>query len=257
MARPCIGITTAHNAEQDYYYCRRNYTGGVRQAGGVPLLLPPLEDQDSILSCASRLDGLLLSGGGDLHPSLFGEQPHWKLGEFDPERDDFEFGLLRLMIDRGKPVLGICRGIQVINVALGGTIYQDLESQQPRSLQHRQETNRRYPTHFVTVREGSRLAASLGVPVSHQIGPDGHTADAHPADGQSGYRLQVNSLHHQAVRDAAPGLQVTAWADDGVIEGLEAPGSWVLGVQWHPEGLWAHDQAAASLFRALVIAAGG
>lgn len=248
MVRPCIGITTAHNAEQDYYYCRRNYTGGVRQAGGVPLLLPPLADQDSIQSCAARLDGLLLSGGGDLRPSLFSEQPHWKLGEFDPERDDFEIRMLRLMIDLGKPVLGICRGIQVINVVLGGTLYQDLASQLPQSLQHRQEAPRRYPAHSVTVRQGSRLSVSLGV-----------SAPDHPeaTDERPGHRLQVNSLHHQAIRDVAPGLQVTAWADDGVIEGVEAPGPWVLGVQWHPEGLWEHDQAAASLFRALVGAAGG
>lgn len=235
MVRPCIGITIAHNAEQDYYYCRNNYIGGVRQAGGVPLLLPPLADQDELLSCAGRLDALLLSGGGDVRPSLFGERPHWKLGELDPERDDFEIGILRLMIDLGKPVLGICRGIQVINVALGGTLYQDLASQQPQSLQHWQEAPRRYPTHSVTVRQGSRLSDILGAT-----------------------RLQVNSLHHQAIKDVAPGLQATARADDGVIEGVDAPGHpWLLGVQWHPEGMWEHDQAAASLFRAMVSAAGG
>ena len=235
MTRPCIGITTAHNFEQDYYYCRNGYIGGVRQAGGIPLLLPPLVAHDDLVSCAGRVDALLLSGGGDVHPSLFGEQPHWKLGEFDPERDDFEIGMLRLMIDLGKPVLGICRGIQVINVALGGTLYQDLASEQPQSLQHQQEAPRRYPAHFVTVRQGSRLSTILGTS-----------------------RLQVNSLHHQAVRDVAPGLQATAWADDGVIEGLEASGHpFLLGVQWHPEGMWEHDQAAASLFRALVSAAGG
>ena len=118
---------------------------------------------------------------------------------------------------------------------MGGTLYQDLASEQPQSLQHQQEAPRRYPAHFVTVRQGSRLSAILGTS-----------------------RLQVNSLHHQAVRDVAPGLQATAWADDGVIEGLEAPGhSFLLGVQWHPEGMWEHDQAAAALFRALVSAAGG
>ncbi len=234
MARACIGITTAHNAEQDYYYCRNTYVGGVRQAGGVPLLLPPLTDREAMLSCAGKIDALLLSGGGDLQPFLFGEEPHWKLEEFDPERDDFEIGMLRLMIDLGKPVLGICRGIQVINVALGGTLYQDLAAQQPQSLQHRQGAARRYPTHSVAVRQSSKLAAIVGMD-----------------------KLQVNSLHHQSIKEPAPGLQVTAWAEDGVIEGVEAPGQhWLLGVQWHPEAMWEHDQAAASLFSALVHAAG-
>lgn len=235
MARPCIGITTAHNTEQDYYYCRNNYIGGIKQAGGVPVLLLPQADQDALLYCAKKIDALLLSGGGDLQPFLFGEEPHWKLGEFDPERDDFEIGMLRLMIDLGKPVLGICRGIQLLNVALGGTLYQDLASQLPSSLQHQQEAPRKCPTHFVTVIPDSRLATILGTT-----------------------RLRVNSLHHQAIREAAPGLQVTARADDGVIEGMESPDQpWLLGVQWHPEGMWEHDQAAASLFRALVHAAGG
>jgi len=234
MVRPFIGITAAHNTEHDYYYCRNTYIGGVRQAGGVPVLLPLLTDQEELRSCAGKIDALLLSGGGDVRPSLFGEQPHWKLGEVDPERDDFEIGILRLMVDLGKPVLGICRGIQVINVALGGTLYQDLASQQPQSLQHRQEAPRQYPTHSVTVRQDSRLSDILGVTT-----------------------LQVNSIHHQAIRDVASGLQVTARASDGVIEGVEAPGDpWLLGVQWHPEGMWKQDQAAASLFRALVTAAG-
>ncbi len=232
MARPCIGITTAHNAEQGNYYCRHNYIGGIRQAGGVSLLLPPLADQDELLICAGRIDALLLSGGGDVCPALFGEQPHWKLGKFDPERDDFEIGMLRLMVDLGKPVLGICRGLQVINVALDGTLYQDLASQQPQSLQHMQDAPRRYPAHSVTLCQGSRLSDILGAT-----------------------RLQVNSLHHQAIKDVAPGLQATALADDGVIEGVEASGQpWLLGVQWHPEVMWEHDQAAASLFRALVSA---
>ena len=235
MVRPCIGITTAHNAEQDYYYCRNNYIGGVRQAGGVPVLLPPLTDQDELLSCAGRIDALLLSGGGDVRPSLFGEQPHWKLGEVDPERDDFEIGILRLMIDLGKPVLGICRGIQVINVALGGTLYQDRCLNSPSRCSISRRLPRWFPTHSVTVRQGSRLSDILGAT-----------------------SLQVNSLHHQAIKDVASGLQETARANDGVIEGVEAAGHlWLLGVQWHPEGMWEHDQAAASLFRALVSAAGG
>jgi putative glutamine amidotransferase len=233
MNRPWIGITTVHHFEQDAYYCRNNYIRGVLQAGGFPLLLTPLSDQDDLLDCAGRLDALLLSGGGDVHPSLFGERPHWKLGKFDQERDDFEIAMLRLMINLEKPVLGICRGAQVINVALGGTLYQDLASQLPQSLQHQQSAPARYPAHPVSVSPGSRLSIIL---------------DA--------IRLQVNSLHHQAIKDVAPVLQVTARAEDGVVEGLEAPGHpFLLGVQWHPEGMWEHDQAAASLFRALVNAA--
>ena len=204
-----------------------------RQAASLSFC-PRWRTRKTSRSCAGKLDALLLSGGGDVHPSLFGGQPHRKLGEFDPERDAFEIAILQLMIDLGKPVLGICRGIQVINAALGGTLYQDLASEQPQALQHQQKAPRRYPTHFVTVQQGSRLSAIL-----------------------ESSRLQVNSLHHQAVKDVAPGLQATAWADDGVIEGLEAAGHpFLIGVQWHPEGMWEHDQAAASLFRALVSAAG-
>jgi putative glutamine amidotransferase len=233
--KPVIGITTAYNPEQDHYFLRNRYVGGVRQAGGLPLLLPYLPDDESLVICARRLDGLLLTGGGDIHPFLFGEEPNRKLGAFDPERDAFEIAIMKTMLNLRKPVLGICRGIQVINVALGGTLYQDLETQLPGSLQHQQQAARRHPAHGVTVQPESRLAGILG-----------------------SARLRVNSLHHQAIRDPAPGLRVTAWADDGVIEGVEAPGDpLLLGVQWHPEDLWRHDPAAASLFRALVQAAGG
>jgi len=233
LAHPIIGITTAHRRDKDCFFCRRSYSSGIEQGGGIPFLLPSPGDEALIKVYVELIDGLLLSGGGDIHPLYFGEEPHWKLGEVSPERDFFEVNLIRGILGTGKPVLGICRGIQVLNAALGGALYQDLQSQLPHSFQHRQEVPRSHPTHKIMVRENSRLARILGV-----------TA------------LRVNSLHHQAVKDAAPGLQPVAWAEDGVIEALEAPDHpFLLGVQWHPEALWETDQASAALFRAFVKAA--
>ncbi|NPV30347.1 MAG: gamma-glutamyl-gamma-aminobutyrate hydrolase family protein [Firmicutes bacterium] len=233
MARPLIGITTAHNLQEDYFFCRGQYIEGIEREGGSPLLLPPVRDEALIKAYAELIDGLLLSGGGDLHPLYFGEEPHWKLGEVSPERDHFEVRLIQEILATGKPVLGICRGIQVLNAALGGTLYQDLQSQLPHSLQHQQEAPRRHPTHKIRVLENSRLARVLGTT-----------------------ELRVNSLHHQAVKDVAPGVQAVAWAEDGVIEGIEAPDySFLVGVQWHPEALRETDKASAALFRALIEAA--
>jgi putative glutamine amidotransferase len=206
----------------------------VQQAGGVPVLLPPQLDVESLETLWSRLDGLVLTGGGDLDPARFGEARHPAVYEVSAARDELELTLSRRAVDDDVPVLAICRGIQVLNVALGGTLHQDIPSQIPAALQHSQKAPRHEATHAVKVMgEGTRLGTIVG-----------------------DLELNVNSFHHQAIRTLGAGLREVAWAPDGVIEGVELPGdAFVVGVQWHPEELVAHDRAARSLFAAVVDAA--
>jgi putative glutamine amidotransferase len=204
----------------------------VIRAGAAPLLIPAVTDERLLRSIYVSLDGLVLSGGGDVHPIHFGEALHEKCEPVLPERDETELALARWAVDDGKPLLAICRGIQVLNVALGGSLYQDIEDQIPRAERHRWYPD--YPrdllSHTVAVTPETRLARVLGT-----------------------VSLGVNSMHHQALKDVAPGLIVVARAPDGVIEGLDVDGHpFALGVQWHPEELAAGDPAQQGLFDALV-----
>lgn len=228
---PLIGITCPEDETAGRLYLPHAYWRAVAAAGGTPVLLPPAGA--AVDNLAERLDGLLLSGGGDPDPWHFGEEPRPGLGAVTPERDRFELELTRLALARGMPVLGICRGMQVLNVASGGTLLQDIPEGVPAPLKHSQNAPRWYPTHGVEIRPGTLLARILGTT-----------------------GLRVNSFHHQAVRDTAPGLTVSAVAPDGVIEGLEAPGpAFVLGVQWHPEAMWEKEPVQHTLFTAFVDAA--
>ncbi len=212
----------------------QRYLDAVKNAGATPLIVPPDTPPQEAAMLLERADGVLLSGGGDMDPAHYGGQPHPKVYEVTPQRDALELTLARLAVERRVPLLGICRGIQVLNVALGGTLYEDLEDQMPNALSHRRDprTERTLLAHEVTVAAESRLAAILG--------------DTH---------LPVNSLHHQGIRDLAPGLRATAHAPDGLIEGVEAPEHpFALAVQWHPEWLYDTDARMAALFRAFVVA---
>ncbi len=246
--RPLIGITlgtpppAAGAAERGEprpgWFLPASYARAVVAAGGLPVALPPADPAlaDAVLA---RVDGLLLSGGADVDPAWFGEEPHPRLGRIDPERDAWEIALVRAALALEVPVLGICRGIQVLNAALGGPVYHDLPAQVPGAWKHAQDAPRPYTTHAVRVEAGSRLAALLW--------PDG--VPAPPA-----LELRVNSFHHQAVRDPVPPFRAVAWAGDGVIEAIEAPGpGFALGVQWHPEDM--ADAGSLNLFRGLVEAA--
>jgi putative glutamine amidotransferase len=238
MAQPLIGVTCASReppaaggAIQDVL--GRTYTRAVQLAGASPVVLPNLEapDRDPLLA---RLDGLLLSGGLDVDPASFGEGPLNETVEVDGARDRTELPLIRAALARGLPILGICRGIQSLNVAMGGTLYQDLPAQLPGPVAHRQAAPRSAPTHAIAIEPGSRLAAITG-----------------------GRSLRVNSFHHQAVWTLAPGLTVTARADDGVIEAAEGTGEgFVLAVQFHPEDLVDCCEACRGLFAAFVDACG-
>ncbi|WP_153732373.1 gamma-glutamyl-gamma-aminobutyrate hydrolase family protein [Sporosarcina obsidiansis] len=220
--KPLIGITSDLDQNGETLV-QSNYSRAILRAGGLPVVLPAgLEDIEEI---CERLDGLLLTGGEDVNPLVYGEEPHQKLGKLSPERDNMELKLTRCMTGKDKPVLGICRGHQVLNVAFGGTIHQHIYSNIPGELlQHKQQADREFATHSIDIVDDSKLAEIAGTS-----------------------EIQVNSLHHQAVNQITSPLVVTAVAKDGIIEALESTEHrFVMSVQWHPEAL-ANRQDRTSL----------
>jgi putative glutamine amidotransferase len=201
----------------------------------VPLLA---DDLDTVRLIYERLDGILLAGGVDLDPGTFGEPPHPALGNVDPARDTVELALARWAIEDGKPLLGLCRGLQVINVALGGTLHQDLAAELPGAIKHdyfpTSGFERDYLAHRVSLTEGTRLARTFGA-----------------------VEVAVNSMHHQGIKRLGDELVASARAPDGLIEGIELPSDadFVVGVQWHPETLEAKEPRTRGLFEAFVGAA--
>ncbi len=238
MSRPLIGISgwvrTLDRIERAGVNAA--YVYAVARAGGVPVVLTQAAGPGEAVALLASLQGLVLTGGQDLHPERYGAAPSPRLGTTDPDRDGFELALFQAARESGHPVLGICRGLQLVNVAMGGTLWQDLPTERPGAIDHDPALARDVRCHSVTIDEGSELRAVLGTG-----------------------RLETNSIHHQAIRDLAPGLTATARADDGVIEGVEGERAdgWLLAVQWHPEEF--HRLPAAPdqrLFDALVRAAG-
>jgi putative glutamine amidotransferase len=234
VRRPAIGITTSdEDGKPAFHMLREDYVESVQAAGGLALLLPPgkLADVPLLLD---RLDGLLLSGGADIDPSLYGQAPHPRLGRVVRSRDDFEVALCREALRRDLPTLAICRGQQVLNVATGGTLVQDIPSLITGAADHDPPAERWEPVHEVDLLQGSRLRDILGRE-----------------------RVEVNSFHHQAVDALGEGLAASARAvPDRVVEGIEDPRRrFVLGVQWHPEAFWRQPRTFGPLFEALVGAA--
>jgi putative glutamine amidotransferase len=208
------------------------YVRALLSAGAVPLILSPLMGASLAASALDGCDGLLLSGGEDVDPSWYGAEPSPHLSPPSQERDLFELALFAVARQRGLPILGICRGIQLINVALGGTLFQDLPSEHPGPVDHSPSGARNARTHVIRLEPGSRAATALET-----------------------LRPTVNSVHHQAIKDLAPGLVATGWSEDGLIEAAEsgAGASWILAVQWHPEEMYADRLAPEhGLFSALV-----
>ncbi len=230
---PLIGVTTSlvRGKEGERAVLNSAYLSGVQRAGGVPVLLPPQLEDHARRALFERLDGVLLTGGGDIDPALFHERPHPAVSGVSASRDRLELALVEHALARRLPLLAICRGIQALNVALGGTLYQDVRSEPGSAVQHDQEAPRHEPTHRVTIVPGSRLEAVLGVT-----------------------DLEVNSFHHQAIKALGHGLRAVAFTGDGLIEGAEADDAsrFVLGVQWHPEELEPHEKPARRLFEALI-----
>jgi putative glutamine amidotransferase len=210
-----------------------DYIQAIAQAGGVPLVLPIIEDKKRLLCQVEIIDGLLLSGGYDVNPLQYGQEPEGHLEQVNQERDSYEMDLLRASYQLHKPILGICRGQQLLNVAFGGTLYQDIPSAFPSAVQHRQKSKPDAATHTIDLVEGTLLQQLMG-----------------------SKSVATNSHHHQAVKNVAPGFVVNALAKDGIIEGIEKKDSlFVLGVQWHPEFMTIKDPKMLRLFQAFVEAA--
>jgi putative glutamine amidotransferase len=235
--KPLIGITTYHSTNtygQPLVLLQESYIRAIRQAGGVPVLIPSLIAQDGWEALYTRLDGILFSGGGDIGLEHSPGDPHPRIDEVDPDRDTVELNMVNAAVSDGKPFLGICRGCQVMNVALGGTLYTHIPDQLPDALDHSYPGNlRTVLVHQVKIEEGTQTAEIFGEPI-----------------------IQVNSLHHQGIKDVAPSVRAAGHAPDGLVEAIELPDHpFGLAVQWHPE--WLTDQEGTrNLFRKFVQAAG-
>jgi len=242
--RPVIGIATQTlpaipGERQACWLMGRSYVEELRKVGAIPWLIPLIpHDADTLGEIFSRLDGVFITGGVDVDPSSYGEPKTPLCGTIDPDRDAVEIALLQHALTRQLPVFAVCRGIQILNVACGGTLYQDVTAQVPAALKHDyfptpEQPNRKFLAHDVTVKPGSRLARILGDSV-----------------------VPVNSMHHQAIKDLAPRLAPTAYAPDGIIEGVEgAESQYLIAVQWHPEELTETQPGMARLFSTFVEAA--
>lgn len=234
MHTPLIGITTYRSLSRQNYpilSASEVYVQSVTRAGGCAVLIPLGVPDEKLADLVLRLDGVIFSGGGDVNPERYGSQAQPWVNSVDEDRDRVEINLFEAVLPRKMPFLGICRGIQLINVAMGGSLYEDLIQQGATSLKHNFSAGeaRDYLAHPVKIESDSRLGQILGV-----------------------NRVEVNSLHHQGIRNLAQGLRPTAWAPDGVIEAVEIPDHpFGLAVQWHPEWLQGH-LAMRSLFQKFV-----
>ena len=232
MRKPIIGIGSdvyVTRGERDRAFVYMTYVEALRKAGAIPLLIPPQPENATDL--IDTLDGLVLAGGEDCDPSLYGEERHPTVEPMDPRRQTNELALAKAARDRGIPTLGICLGLQMMNVAAGGSLVQDIDSAIQTDIQHASDPSNRV-RHDVAVEQGTRLSSILGQ-----------------------REMNVNSSHHQAIRNVGQGFRVTAYAPDGVVEGLEDPKHpFYLGVQWHPEDM-PGEASASKLFGALIEAA--
>ncbi len=237
MAAPLIGVTAGvrkDNEGNPRVMLGEVYVSAVLRAGGIPLLIPTGVPDEALDDLRARLDGIIVTGGPDIEPSIFNGEPHPAIYGIDPRRDSLELNLVRNAVEHGTPILGICRGIQVMNVALGGDLYTHIADQLPGSLRHDTDPSHSYdyPAHEIRTEPGSRIEDILGKQSE-----------------------RVNSWHHQGVRAPAPGTRPTAWSPDGLIETIEVQGHpFGVGVQWHPEWMPTVDSMQA-IFRALIAAA--
>jgi putative glutamine amidotransferase len=240
-SRPIIGIATMsdHDAaglHAPRFSLNQSYNKAIMAAGGVPLMIPHVEDTESLRELYEMLDGLMLPGGVDIHPRYYNEEPHPKLDPTDDGLDWVEATLVRWALADDMPIFGICRGEQVLNVVMGGTLWQDLPSEYATVFDHRESFKRKirdYLAHDVRIDPTSRLAEIAGAT-----------------------RVWVNTSHHQAIKRVAPGLRATAWSPDDLVEGVESPDHFfVVAVQWHPEEMVKKHEWALRLFRAFVEAA--
>lgn len=229
-----IAVTSMHNYKDHRSSLSDNYIEALELAGGIPVILPPSLSPEASVQALKKMDGLLLSGGPDLSPLYFGQQPQPHLRSIDALRDQQEIALIKAAREQGMPIFAICRGIQVLNAVLGGTITQHIDETLPGAIQHSQKAPQWHRHHHITIKSETMLASILG-------------------EGTIG----VNSYHHQVVDKVAPGLMVSAVAPDGLVEAVECASPWTLAVQWHPEMMWRRHGEFLRLFEAFVTACGG
>jgi putative glutamine amidotransferase len=233
VMKPVIGVMPLWDEKKDSIWMLPGYMAGISQAGGIPVIFPFSAEEQELDQLVRMCDGFLFTGGHDVSPEVYGEASLPGLIADCPKRDRMETVVLQKAIDADKPVLGICRGIQLINAALGGTLYQDLPTQHPSDVEHHQTPPYDKHAHFVSIITDSPLYQCLGTD-----------------------QLSVNSYHHQAVKRLAPGLSVMAVSHDGLTEALYKPDQCFLwAVQWHPEFSWKTDEHSRKIFRAFVSAA--
>jgi putative glutamine amidotransferase len=232
--RPLIGISCRMDPGKNRFYLRKQYSEAIFEAGGVPVLLPLIPDPNFSRELFKSLDAIVISGSNsDVDPHLYGEEPHPKLGSVMCRRDKTDLALLEEVFRKKKPLLAICFGIQILNVFLGGTLWQDIDSQVSNAMKHSQDSESDYRSHAISIRSHSLL------------------------DGLAGEKnTRVNSYHHQAIKKVAPRLMVSAKAPDGIVEAVELRDEkhFVLGVQWHPEIGWEINQLSRHIFSRFVAA---
>jgi len=225
--KPIIGITSRYSSNDNRYNLPDAYPKAIQRNGGTPVIIPPLYNAE-YQQLYDLVDGLLFTGGPDVDPMHYGEQPMPKQGWIEPMRDEFELKLAHIALEGPKPFLGICRGLQLLNVAAGGTLIQDIGSQVTSPIKHRQEAKAWHGTHHVELEPGSKIYEVLGE-----------------------RKVVVNSFHHQACKDPGPGFKATGWAQDKVIEVIEYDSPvWKLCVQWHPEHM--DNPLMNKLFKAFI-----
>lgn len=229
MTLPIIGVTPIINEEN--LQVRMKYINAISNENGVPIILPKLADEMQIKAQIDSLDGLLLTGGDDVDPNLFGEDPHQKLGHIEAGRDSYEMKLIDYALAQGKPILGICRGAQILNVHQGGTMYQDIYEQMGNVIiGHSQQAMREFPSHEVAIVEGTKLYEIIGEKT-----------------------IRTNSFHHQANKTLPDNFVASASTSDGLIEAIESiDHDFLIGLQWHPEDLYNNDIASQKIFRAFI-----
>ncbi|GAB4500169.1 MAG: gamma-glutamyl-gamma-aminobutyrate hydrolase family protein [Anaerolineales bacterium] len=237
-AKPLIGVTTYRMKSSlgiSVHGVAEAYLNAVQDAGGLPVMIPLGLPEETLSALLARLDGILFTGGGDIDPAHYNQPDDTCSNDIDPDRDRVEFWLLKQSLAENKPLMGICRGFQLVNVGLGGSLYSDVESQMPAAQKHDfyPDWARDYLAHPVRLEPGTRLAEILGT-----------------------LEIEVNSLHHQSVRTLGAGIIPLAYAPDGTVEALEIPGNpFGIAVQWHPEWLQAYEPMR-NLFRAFIQTAG-